>query len=105
MQSTSHESRPSVDVLNSSVGALYHLLFEKRVTSVDIVKAYLDQIDRHNVQGRELRCVVSVAPRDVILAQARELDLEREQSGPRGPMHGIPVLVKVIQERLPVDLL
>lgn len=28
------------------------------------------------------------------LAQARELDLERKIKGPRGPLHGIPMLLK-----------
>ncbi len=93
---TPHKSVLNVDVLNDSVSKLQTLLSEKRLTSVDMVDAYLDQIKRHNLNGRELKCVISVAHRDSILSRALKLDLEREKSGARGPMHGIPVLVKVI---------
>ena len=104
MQSVPYGDRPNVDVLRDSVGYLQKLLSEKTLTSVDIVTAYLDQIDRHNVQGLGLRCVIFAAPRDLALAEAQKLDQEREQSGARGPMHGIPVLVKVAQRLLPADL-
>lgn len=40
----------------------------------------------------DLRALVTVAPD--VLEQARALDAERTESGPRGPLHGIPVVVK-----------
>ena len=40
----------------------------------------------------DLRAMVTVAPN--VLAQARALDAERAESGPRGPLHGIPIVIK-----------
>jgi hypothetical protein len=55
----------------------------------------MDQIDKHNSNGMNLRGLITVAPRSLVHEQARNLDNERKSTGPRGPMHGIPVLVKV----------
>lgn len=57
-----------------------------------IVQSYLDQIARTDDSGPKLNAVIAVFP-DAI-AQARKLDKERESGKIRGPLHGIPVLVK-----------
>lgn len=74
------------------------------LTTVELVKSTLAQIDRHNKQGQglALRAVISVAPEDVVLARAAQLDAERAQGKVRGPLHGIPILLKVCS--LPVLL-
>jgi len=46
-----------------------------------------------NVEGPALRAVIELNPS--ALAQAASLDLERSSKGKRGPLHGIPVLLKV----------
>lgn len=45
-----------------------------------------------NLQGPTLRAVLETNPS--ALRQAAELDLERKLIGPRGPLHGIPILLK-----------
>ena len=45
-----------------------------------------------NLQGPALRAVIETNPS--ALAQAAELDAERKAEGPRGPLHGIPILLK-----------
>lgn len=45
-----------------------------------------------NLKGPALRAVLELNPS--ALAQAKQLDLERKTKGGRGPLHGIPVLVK-----------
>src|SRR5262249_22633436 len=42
--------------------------------------------------GPRLRSVIEINPDALVIAEA--LDKERKEKGPRGPMHGIPVLVK-----------
>ncbi|KAM0426597.1 hypothetical protein ACHAPT_008291 [Fusarium lateritium] len=64
------------------------------LTSVELVKDTLAQIDRHNKQGLTLRAVISVAPEDIVLARAAQLDAERAQGKVKGPLHGIPILLK-----------
>ena len=45
-----------------------------------------------NIKGPVLRAVIEVNPS--ALAQAKALDSERALNGSRGPLHGIPILVK-----------
>jgi len=62
------------------------------LTSVQLVRrclARIEQIDRH---GPHLRSVLEINPDAFKIAAA--LDAERRAKGPRGPLHGIPVLVK-----------
>lgn len=85
----------SFDVLTTHVVALQTLLDSGRLTSVHLVEKYLAQIERHNVAGMAIRALISIAPRVSLLKQASDLDTERKIRGKRGPMHGIPVIVKV----------
>ena len=55
-------------------------------------QAYLARIDDVNINGPGLRAVIETNPS--ALHQAAALDLERREKGPRGPLHGIPILVK-----------
>lgn len=60
-----------------------------KVSAEDLVRQSLERIARHN--GR-LRAVIRVD--STALEMARELDRERERTGVRSPLHGIPILVK-----------
>lgn len=60
-----------------------------RETAVSLTKKYLRRIEALNPL---LRAVLEVNPD--ALAIARDLDHERKIKGPRGPLHGIPVLIK-----------
>jgi len=62
------------------------------LTSEELVRRYLARIEAYNEQGPALRAVIVTAPN--ALERARELDAERARSGPRSPLHGIPVVVK-----------
>ena len=55
-------------------------------------EAYLARIDELDARGPALRAVLEVNPD--ALAIADELDRERREAGPRGPLHGVPVLLK-----------
>jgi len=61
-------------------------------TSRQITEAYLQRIAALDRQGPELRSVIETNPEALEIAAA--LDAERKAKGPRGPLHGIPVLVK-----------
>lgn len=65
------------------------------ISSVQLVTACLDQIDKHNWQGRKLKALVAVAPRDVALKRAEELDGERRAGRVRSALHGVPIVLKV----------
>jgi len=60
--------------------------------SVDLVDFYLARIERLDGQGPSINSMARINPeaREVALA----LDRERTERGPRGPLHGVPVVVK-----------
>ena len=62
------------------------------LTARDLTQTYLARIDALDRRGPELRAVLEVNPR--ALEIAAELDRERRAQGPRGPLHGIPMLIK-----------
>lgn len=61
-------------------------------SSEKIIRGFLAQIDERDDSGPKLNAVIATFP-DAI-EQARKLDDERKASNVRGPLHGIPVLVK-----------
>jgi len=83
---------PASELEEATVAELQQAMREGRHTAVSLCRAYLDRIDRIDRNGPTLRSVLEVNP-DALEIAAR-LDEERRERGPRGPMHGIPVLVK-----------
>jgi amidase len=63
-----------------------------RYTSRQLVDLYLGRIEQIDRSGPTLRAVIEVNPEARAIADA--LDAERKARGPRGPLHGIPVLIK-----------
>lgn len=62
------------------------------LTSQRLTQLYLDRIARLDRQGPKLGAVIETNPS--ALSIAAELDRERRAKGPRGPLHGVPVLIK-----------
>ena len=61
-------------------------------TARSLVEKYLARIEAIDRNGPGLRAVIEVNPD--ALATADALDRERTEKGARGPLHGIPILVK-----------
>jgi amidase len=61
-------------------------------TSRSLVRKYLDRIADIDKDGPELNSIIELNPD--ALAIAESLDRERKEKGVRGPLHGIPVLIK-----------
>lgn len=57
-----------------------------------VAEAYLSRIEEMNRRGPTLRAIIETNPDALSIAD--ELDAERTKRGPRGPLHGIPVLLK-----------
>ncbi|WP_026631696.1 amidase [Dyadobacter alkalitolerans] len=62
------------------------------LTSRSITKSYLDQIALLDRNGPKINAVIEVNPDALAIADA--MDAERKKGNVRGPMHGIPVLIK-----------
>ncbi len=63
-----------------------------RLTARSVTEAYLERIEALDRQGPELRAMVITNPD--ALAVADSLDAERREGRVRGPLHGIPVVLK-----------
>jgi amidase len=63
-----------------------------RFTSASLVEKYLARIAELNLKGPQLRAVIEVNSEAHAIATA--LDAERKEKGERGPLHGIPILLK-----------
>src|SRR5262245_1468674 len=63
-----------------------------RVSSEALVRQYLERIAALDATGPRLRAVLALNPEAT--NQARALDAERKTQGARGPLHGIPILLK-----------
>ena len=82
-------------LLTASATELQALLQSGDLTSVQLVKACLNQIAKYDRSGPTLRAIVSTPPEEHILSVAERLDKERAAGKVRGPLHGIPIIVKV----------
>ena len=74
------------------IGELQDRMNEGSLTSVELVAFYMQRIVEIDRTGPKLGAVIELNPD--AFAIAAELDRERRESGPRGSMHGIPVLLK-----------
>lgn len=84
--------QPAFELDEMSVSDLQHRIRNREITSARITELYLHRIERLDRQGPTLRSVIETNPD--ALAIARSLDEEYRAKGARGPLHGIPVLLK-----------
>ncbi|HET9388883.1 MAG TPA: amidase [Steroidobacteraceae bacterium] len=80
------------DPTEQSIAALQKALASGAVTSEALAAAYLERIARYDHHGPEHRSVLALNPN--ALEAARTLDAERKAKKLRGPLHGIPIIVK-----------
>ncbi len=83
---------PRPEVEEATIAEMQAAMAAGRQTSRGLVEAYLERIAALDRGGPELRAVLEVNPDAAAIAEA--LDAERRARGPRGPLHGIPILLK-----------
>jgi amidase len=80
------------DVEEATIVDLQAAMASRRLTARRLVELYLERIEVLDRTGPTLRSVIETNPEALDIAEA--LDRERASSRPRGPLHGIPVLLK-----------
>ena len=80
------------DVAEKSVGELRAAMAAGSATATDLVSGYLARIEAYDQRGPTLNAMIAINPR--ALEEAARLDAERAAGSLRGPLHGIPVVVK-----------
>lgn len=83
---------PAFDLEEATVAGLQRRMDTGQDTSRSLVDKYLARIAAIDAAGPALHSVIELNPDAPAIADA--LDAERKARGPRGPLHGIPVLIK-----------
>lgn len=93
LQSERHNDHPGNDreIAGASIGEQQALMAAGRLSSRQLVNIYQRRI-RAIDKGLDLKSVLQLNPEADRIAA--DLDRERRRSGARGPLHGIPVLLK-----------
>ncbi len=80
------------DVLEKSIDELQQAMTAGTITSKDLVEIYLARVRAYDKQGPQINAFLSLNAN--ALDEAAALDRERASRGPRGPLHGIPLVIK-----------
>lgn len=84
--------RPHGELEERSIKELQEHMTAGRLSSRELTRMYIDRIRALDFDGPRLKSVLELNPDALAIAQA--LDAERKATGPRGPLHGIPILIK-----------
>jgi Asp-tRNA(Asn)/Glu-tRNA(Gln) amidotransferase A subunit family amidase len=76
----------------ASIRQLQAAMQSGAIASRELVELFLARIDAFDRQGPAIAAMIALNPRAIEEAEA--LDRERAERGPRGPLHGIPIVVK-----------
>ncbi len=85
-------SPSTAEIGYQSVFEMRGLLEQGSVTSLEIVETLLRRLEAVDTRGPALHAVVATCPNGIETAEI--LDAERRQGRVRGPLHGVPTLVK-----------
>jgi amidase len=97
------ESAPKIDVADNKAEDLFELneatidslqeaMKSGKYSSQKITQLYLDRIQQIDKSGPKLNSVIEINPDAISIAT--QMDNERKNGKIRGPLHGIPVLIK-----------
>jgi amidase len=75
-----------------TIGSVQAAMGAGRLSARRLAEMYLDRIERLDRRGAALNSVIETNPEATAIAEG--LDRERKQGRVRGPLHGVPVLIK-----------
>jgi len=91
-EAVSADAVPDFELHEESISSLQEKIAAGKYSSEQITKLYLDRIDAIDKKGPMLNSVIEINPDALSIAKA--MDNERKSGKTRGPLHGIPVLIK-----------
>jgi amidase len=83
---------PAFELEEATIADLQKRMQDGSLTAHALTERYLQRIDALDKRGPALNAVIELNPDALAIAKA--LDAERQAKGPRGPLHGVPVLIK-----------
>ncbi len=92
MAAVGSDKKGAFKIEDASISDLQAAMQSGKTNSQALVKGYLARIKKIDKSGPHINSIIELNPDALSIAAA--LDKERKLSGPRGPLHGIPVLIK-----------
>jgi amidase len=86
------QSGAPLDLATATIADLNAAFVNGTLTAEALTGMYLDRIAAYDKQGPMINAVIALNPR--ALDEARALDAERKAGRVRGPLHGIPIVLK-----------
>jgi Asp-tRNA(Asn)/Glu-tRNA(Gln) amidotransferase A subunit family amidase len=83
---------PEFKVQETTIAAVHAAYGNGALTARQLVQMYLDRIAAYDQNGPGINSLISINP--LALQQADAIDRAFKTSGPVGPLHGIPIIVK-----------
>jgi len=80
------------DVLETTIADIHAAYSSGALSARQLVQTYLDRIDAYDQKGPAINSLISLNPS--ALKEADRLDAAFKDSGPVGPLHGIPIIIK-----------
>lgn len=80
------------ELMEADIMGIQNAMAAGKLTSVQLVQMYLDRIAAYDKQGPTIKSLITINPNAAAIAAS--LDQERKDKGPRGLLHGIPIIVK-----------
>ncbi len=85
-------SAGKLDLAKATVADLQAAFADGSLTSEELVRAYLARVDAYDQKGPTINTVITLNTK--ALDEARKADAERKAGKIRGPLHGVPVVLK-----------
>jgi amidase len=89
---TAIDAVPDFELNEENILSLQEKMAASKLSAEQITKLYLQRIEAIDKKGPLLNCVIEINPD--ALSTAKMMDEERKAGKIRGPLHGIPVLIK-----------
>lgn len=90
--SAQNKTAAPFQVMETTIDQIHAAFKSGTLTARQLVQAYLDRIAAYDKHGPNINSIITL--NDRALEEADRLDETFRTSGPIGPLHGIPVLVK-----------
>lgn len=88
-QSKKPSKHSSFDIEEATIAEIHQAMRRNQITAVELTQQYLDRIDTYD---EDLNAILTI--NDSALERAQDLDAALNESGPVGPLHGIPLILK-----------
>src|SRR6516164_5753252 len=92
LAATRVDAAESFQIEEATVASIEQALRDKSLTCHALVQAYLERIDAYDHKGPLLEAILALNPN--ALAEADRRDADYARSGPVGPLHCVPLVLK-----------